>query len=280
MIHILTLYGKRLYYKKILFRNRKQIKGLFSLLSDSKSKKVVKGIFSGYTAFIRNPTYYFSRLCEDDCSEYHFTDKKGYRVYGTGNPYFSDEFFDFSVPHTLLDGGAYIGDTVLLFQKKTNNRYRCIYAFEPNPKQYKELKAMVKKEKGLIYTFNCGLDNKDGIACFYDKDSASRIDPNGSTQIRVIDAGNFLSGLKDNFPTFIKLDIEGKEWDVMSSMADYIRKYRPDLAISIYHHLEDIWRIPLFIQSLCPDYKIYIRHQSNYYTETICYAHSSKSHSF
>ena len=276
MIHFLTLYGKRLYYKKILFHNRKQIKDLFSLLSDSQSKKVVKGIFSGYTALIRKPTYYFSRLCENDCCEYHFTDKKGYRVFGTKNPYFLDEFFDFGTSHSYFDGGAYTGDTISLFRKKTNNRYRCIYAFEPNTKKYEELTTAIKKYNGLIYTYNCGLDNKDGIAEFFEKDSASRIDPNGNTQIKVIDAGNFLSKLTDNFPTFIKLDIEGKEWDVLSSMADYIREYRPYLAISIYHHLDDIWRIPILIQSICPDYKVYIRHQSNYYTETICYAYANE----
>lgn len=272
MIRILTLYGKRLYYKRILFHNRKQIKSLFSLLSDSKSKKVVKGIFSGYTALIRNPTYYFSRLCEDDCSEYHFTDQKGYRVFGTKNPYFLDEFFDFGLPHIFFDGGAYVGDTIALFREKTNNHVQCIYAFEPNTEKYKELTAAVEKYNGLIYIFNYGLDNKDGIASFLEKDSASRIDPNGNIQIRVIDAGNFLSGLKENLPTFIKLDIEGKEWDVVSSMANFIREHRPYLAISIYHHLDDIWRIPILIRSICPDYKIYIRHQSNYYTETICYA--------
>lgn len=44
------------------------------------------------------------------------------------------------------------------------------------------------------------------------------------------------------------------------------------LAISLYHKPEDMTEIPLYIQSLVPEYKFYVRHHSNCYTETVFYA--------
>ena len=71
---------------------------------------------------------------------------------------------------------------------------------------------------------------------------------------------------------FIKLDIEGKEKEVLMDIEEYIAEQMPDLAICIYHKVEDLWEIPMMIKKINPKYKIYIRHHSNYYTETVCYA--------
>ncbi|MNC55831.1 hypothetical protein D3C75_1053850 [compost metagenome] len=72
--------------------------------------------------------------------------------------------------------------------------------------------------------------------------------------------------------SFIKMDIEGAEMEALQGAQNTIVKHRPRLAICIYHKPEDILEIPLYLKSLVPDYKFYIRHYSNYTIETVLYA--------
>ena len=72
--------------------------------------------------------------------------------------------------------------------------------------------------------------------------------------------------------TFIKMDVEGAELKSLMGACNTIRRDRPKLAISIYHKDKDMVRIPLYIRSLIPDYRLYVRHYSNNANETVLYA--------
>ena len=52
---------------------------------------------------------------------------------------------------------------------------------------------------------------------------------------------------------FIKLDIEGAEPDCLKGAAETIKKFRPKLAICIYHDLEHFVSIPKYIKGLVPE---------------------------
>ena len=72
--------------------------------------------------------------------------------------------------------------------------------------------------------------------------------------------------------TFIKMDIEGAEPQALRGAERTIIKYRPKLAICIYHQPSHLYEIPLWIKSVVPEYRIYIRHHSDRQAETVCYA--------
>lgn len=72
--------------------------------------------------------------------------------------------------------------------------------------------------------------------------------------------------------SFIKLDIEGAELEALKGAQETIRKYRPTLAISIYHKPHDIVDLPEYIKSLVPEYKLYIRNYHFDLTEAVLYA--------
>ena len=72
--------------------------------------------------------------------------------------------------------------------------------------------------------------------------------------------------------TFIKMDIEGAEPDALMGAEQTILKYKPKLAICIYHQPAHLYEIPMWIKSRVPEYNIYIRHHSNALNETVCYA--------
>ncbi|MAG98666.1 MAG: FkbM family methyltransferase [Alphaproteobacteria bacterium] len=70
----------------------------------------------------------------------------------------------------------------------------------------------------------------------------------------------------------IKLDLEGAESKMLTKSMDTIQRFRPQLAISIYHFTFDFWNIPLFFMRLCEDYTFHVEVYSFERWETIFYA--------
>ena len=96
----------------------------------------------------------------------------------------------------------------------------------------------------------------------------SCVDEYGADEIKVVT----IDGIVKEKVTFIKMDIEGSELKALHGAEQKIKKYKPKLAICIYHKVEDIIDIPSYIHSLVPEYKFYIRHYSFGQAETVLYA--------
>ena len=57
----------------------------------------------------------------------------------------------------------------------------------------------------------------------------------------------------------------------MKGARRHILKDHPKLAISVYRHPSDFWRIPEYVLGLREDYSIYLRHYSEGWSETVMY---------
>jgi len=68
------------------------------------------------------------------------------------------------------------------------------------------------------------------------------------------------------------MDVEGTELEVLKGSEATIKRYRPKLAISVYHKPMDYIDIPLYIKSLVPEYKMYLRHYTSFDGDTVLYA--------
>lgn len=68
------------------------------------------------------------------------------------------------------------------------------------------------------------------------------------------------------------MDIEGAEKSALIGGADLIRREQPKLAICVYHRISDLWELPLLMHKLEPEYKLYLRHHTPVYQETVCYS--------
>ena len=91
-------------------------------------------------------------------------------------------------------------------------------------------------------------------------------------QITTLSIDDLLSRYKVPRIDFIKLDIEGAEYEALRGAISTIRRYRPRLAVCLYHHLDDFLRIPAFILSLDLGYRLFLDHFSIYDEETILFA--------
>jgi hypothetical protein len=60
---------------------------------------------------------------------------------------------------------------------------------------------------------------------------------------------------------FIKADIEGAECAMLLGAAETIRKYRPKMALCIYHRdSTDHWLVPETLLSICRNYRFHLKH--------------------
>jgi hypothetical protein len=76
----------------------------------------------------------------------------------------------------------------------------------------------------------------------------------------------------ERVPTFIKMDVEGYELEALKGAEKLLREKRPKLAICVYHFQDHPWSVPLFIHSLSPRYKLYMRRHREYLDDVVCYA--------
>ena len=173
--------------------------------------------------------------------------------------YFDREIINLSQNEVFIDGGAYNGDTLLSFTKKTKNIFKSAYCFEPNYQLMKKIPIALPENESRITLLNKGLWDSDGFASFDinpgGKQGSSKISHQGKAIIETTTIDNCIS----EEVTFIKLDIEGAELAALRGAKRTILKNKPKLAICVYHKAEDIIEIPRFIMNLGLDYKYYLR---------------------
>ena len=68
------------------------------------------------------------------------------------------------------------------------------------------------------------------------------------------------------------MDIEGAELKALKGAREALRKFKPKLAISVYHSLSDYIAIPQYINSLNLGYSFYLNHHTIHSEESILYA--------
>ena len=98
---------------------------------------------------------------------------------------------------------------------------------------------------------------------------ASKVSVDGDTCIKVDKLDHLLQGER---VSFIKMDLEGSEYNALLGARETITKFAPKLAISVYHKKEDIWELPALILQMNEAYQFYFGHYSTAAAETVLYA--------
>lgn len=185
------------------------------------------------------------------------------------------QYFDPSIPSInssrFIDCGAYDGDTLLaLYSSGTD--IEAIAAFEPDPDNFMALSNKVINIESIKQTilFPCGVwSHTVKISFSGAKGVSSSISEAGDTIIQCVAIDEILGGFR---PTYIKMDIEGAEFDALLGAKKTIRANRPALAVCLYHRPEHLWQIPLLLNSWDLGYLFYLRVYKYLGQELVMYA--------
>jgi len=227
--------------------------------------------FSTYKKLISNLEYSLS----DEQSINEFKSVVEYRSSGNLNAMMDfkvktdQQYLDISRKIKLksfMDVGGFDGDTSELLLKNIPS-LKNIHIFEPNNNNLKAAKKRLSEYSCVKY-HNIGLGEKSFNTKMSAEGSSSKIDATGNIDIVI----KSLDELPMEQVDLIKIDIEGAELDFLNGAREYISNYNPNIAIAVYHKNNDLIEIPKFMDDVIKgDYKIYFRHYTQGWSESILY---------
>jgi FkbM family methyltransferase len=162
----------------------------------------------------------------------------------------------------VIDGGACYGDTALWLAHRIGPAGR-VYGFEFMPAHLEVFRRNMEMNPELaarVELVDLALHRTSGLKLsFVDAGPGSRLGSQpGATATTTIDEFVRQRGLER--VDFIKLDIEGAELDALVGAEETIRRFRPRLAVCVYHKWEDLGVLPAHILSKDLGYELRLGH--------------------
>ena len=186
---------------------------------------------------------------------------------------------------TVADLGAYNGDSIRDLRQYAP-RLRNVIAMEPDRRNFRKLTeyATTLREAGdtlTIHPVQAGAWSHTATLTFHGSGNRNA----GLTDVPTEAKGNILPSTADN-PYFgktaevpvtaldtvaedifgghthidyIKYDVEGAETEALLGSRRIIERDTPALLVSAYHRSADLFRLPLLVRELNPDYRLYLR---------------------
>ena len=162
----------------------------------------------------------------------------------------------------VLDAGANVG---VFTRKALWAGASKVVAIEPGPENLECLRRnfAVEIADGRVVLYPKGIWDKDDVLKL-------RVDPNDSardTFVRPIEGAHFIEvplttvdklvvELRLSKVDFIKMDIEGAEQKAIAGARNTIAKFRPRMALCIYHVQGDETMVPKLVRDAVADYKV------------------------
>jgi FkbM family methyltransferase len=188
--------------------------------------------------------------------------------------YFDPSIVKVGKDEVFVDMGAFIGDTELIyidFIRSNGGSIKAIYGYEPDENTYAKAVENMKP-----YDFanikNVGVGSKSEEVCFETQIGGR------STVVTSKDGSNVetarLVAIDEDIKekvTFIKMDLEGYEAEALKGSKNHIINDTPQLAVCVYHKIEDLYALPQLIESYNTNYKMYMRHYDDQQAETVLY---------
>jgi FkbM family methyltransferase len=200
----------------------------------------------------------------------HYRLTGDYRFMSPFRVRFKDQYFEsflnLGPDEVFVDCGGFDGDTTEEFARRCPE-YAKVHLFEPSSKNIEKAKIRLKDYHGIDF-IELGISDTEGTLVFDpDAGSASSVDESGSCKIAVTTLDEHIA----DKVTLIKMDLEGWEMKALAGARRHIVEDHPKLAISVYHHPSDFWRVFEFVMDLRQDYKVYLRHYTEGWSETVMF---------
>ncbi|MCU7835983.1 MAG: FkbM family methyltransferase [gamma proteobacterium symbiont of Taylorina sp.] len=185
------------------------------------------------------------------------------------------EIFNIQENDIVLDCGGATGDTALYYAAKGAKK---VYVFEFIQSNIEMINKQLENNihiKEKIEIVNKPVWNESNIELSYlEKGNSSRVGAKGvySKNITTISIDDVVITKNIKQVDLIKMDIEGAEIPALKGSEKTIKKFKPKLAICVYHKPDDLIEIPKYIKSLNPDYEFYFDYYTDIGWEAVLYA--------
>ena len=222
-------------------------------------------------------------LFKDETSRTEFVAQVRARVTGAidvlGEPvlhpqYFADDLIAWRNDESVVDGGAFSGDTLTSWIAHRGTAFSAWDAFEPQPDNAsaftRTVASLPENVRGRVTLHPVALGARRGRTAFSDRggaDATASVDGTLTVEVAALDELRLTPP-----PSVVKLDIEGAEIDALAGMRETVRRHRPALAVCAYHRQDHLWRVPLALASACEEYDFFLRPHGAEGWDLVCYA--------
>lgn len=212
---------------------------LYGRLEDYRSREVL-------LAILRNWTYLDVRML-DNMKERH-------------PDYYDLDLIPSGEEEVFVDVGAYIGDSINNFVDTYGKNYDKIFAYEIT----EDVISVLERNTESLHDVNIrqkGIGKENSVMYVADNkesNSANTLKKSGDDgkEITIVSLDE---DIKEPV-TWIKMDIEGAEYDALLGCKRHIREEKPKLSVCTYHGYDDIWRLPRLIHEMESSYRFYMRY--------------------
>lgn len=248
-----------------------KIEEVYQLLTDQKSKMTYLITWLSRMLNDAGLTYLFESEEEIDGSGAD-AKYKGYILEGLDNTskkelyseLYKMKFVSPEKADIVFDIGAYKGDTAIFFADHVGKEGR-VYSFEPVKSNYDFLLKNIKLNglQNIIIPVNKGCSAKSGFLKSVSAKSGApwsfllEVEDEGE-EVEVISVDDFVETNNIGILDFIKMDVEGQEYDVILGAQETIKRFTPKVVIPLYHNTSDLFTIPLLMNEI-GKYKLYMR---------------------
>lgn len=194
------------------------------------------------------------------------------------------QYFDFpSLFHrgtAFVDCGCLNCRTSYLFADWCEGEYSKIYAFEPDPTSYSACEQNLSNRKiRNFHLIRAGVSDHIGEVSFSAglyNGSYITTDNDTNENVIVVPVTTIDHTVGEEKIGFIKMDVEGAEFDALHGARKVIVRDKPLLAISVYHRTGDMLAIMDYLHAIVPEYRFWLRHYSVGIVDTVLYASVDK----
>jgi FkbM family methyltransferase len=294
------------YFFDWFVKNRESLFSAYSRLGDDASKRLYLHLIAFRLAghfCVRLPVGFADRAAEFD--EYKANEKSGPSQLPTAGLFGNLRHFDFefkgnryvvdclgldyylfrgqyfysrdgvsigpAAKDTVIDGGACTGDTAAVFSNAVGPE-GSVLCFDPVADHLAILEYNAKQfAYHNVRVMPYGLSNQNVVAqpIVLNKYAPGFRPGNHPVPLRSIDS--LVNRREIGKIDFIKLDVEGAEMDCLRGARESIRRFKPKLAVSLYHKPDDLFEILLYVRDNFPFYSCHLDHYTIHAEETVLY---------
>jgi FkbM family methyltransferase len=176
----------------------------------------------------------------------------------------------------VIDGGGGWGDTALHFADAVGPAGQ-VHCFEFVPENLDILQENLRLNPELasriVLHTNALWGRSDETISYENRGPGSSIvHGRKAGEVETISIDDFVAREGLDRVNFIKLDIEDAEEAALVGAATTIRRWKPKLAVAIYHSNEQFLGVPERVCELEPSYRLFLDHLTTHTEETILYA--------
>jgi len=178
----------------------------------------------------------------------------------TGDRYFIHSVLSALHDHEVfVDVGAHHGEVSTTFLQVVNNRFKALWAIEPDQHNLSELRLKIKMQQhgddAKIHILSHAVGELEGNKTFMaGLGYASQFCVFGQSKAEVKSIDQL-----DLTPSFIKLHLEGWELNALKGSIKTILQHRPLIAATSYHNRLGLWEFPKWLMDHLSDYDFLLR---------------------